>query len=310
MSELKDIKTAALIGLGALGVMYAERLSKKLPKENLRIIADKGRVKRYQSEGIYCNGKKCDFHYVSSEEKGEPVDLLIFTVKFNGLMDAIKLVKNQVGENTIIISALNGISSEKLIGEEYGMDKMIYCVAQNTDAQKVGNQMSYENIGFLCIGDEEPGIISQKVKKVMEFFDRTDFPYEAVTDMKHRQFGKFMFNVGLNQTVAVFEGDYSTVQQEGEARELMISAMREVMAISKYEGAELTEEDLHYWLYDVLTKVSPKGKPSMRQDMEAKRYSEVEMFAGTVIQMGKKYGVETPVNQMLYNKIKEIEAKY
>jgi len=48
----------------------------------------------------------------------------------------------------------------------------------------------------------------------------------------------------------------------------------------------------------------------MRQDMEAKRHSEVEMFAGTVIQMGKKYGIETPVNQMLYNKIKEIEAKY
>ena len=56
--------------------------------------------------------------------------------------------------------------------------------------------------------------------------------------------------------------------------------------------------------------MSPEGKPSMRQDIEAKRPTEVELFAGTVIELGKKYGIPTPVNQSLYEQIKALEAQY
>jgi 2-dehydropantoate 2-reductase len=89
----------------------------------------------------------------------------------------------------------------------------------------------------------------------------------------------------------------------------MISAMREVMALSEKEGINLTEDDLSYCL-SVLSKLSPEGKPSMRQDMEAKRYSEVELFSGTVLKLGKKYDIPTPVNEELHNKIKLTESKY
>lgn len=71
----------------------------------------------------------------------------------------------------------------------------------------------------------------------------------------------------------------------------------------------LTESDLCYWLH-VLSTLSPAGKPSIRQDMEAGHYSEVELFAGTVLELGKKYGVYTPVNQELYDRIHYIESQY
>ena len=48
----------------------------------------------------------------------------------------------------------------------------------------------------------------------------------------------------------------------------------------------------------------------MRQDMEAKRLSEVELFSGAVLERGRKYNVSTPVNEELYRRIKEIEAQY
>jgi 2-dehydropantoate 2-reductase len=136
-----------------------------------------------------------------------------------------------------------------------------------------------------------------------------NLPYQIDTDMKKRLWGKFMLNVGVNQTVAVFEGDNGTIQKEGEARNTMIQAMREVMAISDREEIHLTQEDLNYWLR-VLSVLSPEGKPSMRQDLEAKRRSEVGLFAGTVIEFGKKYGIPTPVNQSLYDKIKLLESRF
>lgn len=303
------IKTVSIIGLGALGILFGNHLSKRMPKEDLRIIADEDRINKYERNNVYCNGEPCEFNYTTPEKVCEPADLVIFTVKYDGLNDAIKAVKNQIGEQTIILSALNGITSEAVIGEIYGMDKILHCVAQGMDAVKVGNKLTYEHMGMLCFGEGKPGIISPKVKAVAEFFEKMQVPYEAVTDMNKRLWGKFMLNVGVNQTVAVYESNYGEIQKEGHARDTMISAMREVMELSEKNGINLTENDLNYWL-KVLSTLSSAGKPSMRQDLEAKRLSEVELFSGTVIKMGKECSIPTPVNQYLYDKIKFIESKY
>jgi 2-dehydropantoate 2-reductase len=304
-----EIKTVSIIGMGALGILFGNHLSKKMPKENLRIIADKDRIKKYENNHLYCNGEQCNFHYMTPEELCKPADLVIFTVKYNGLENAVQAVKNHVGENTIILSALNGITSEAIIGQAYGMDKVLYCVAHGMDAVKVGNKLSYDHMGMLSFGERESGIMSQKVKMVADFFEKTEFPYEAVTDMNKRLWGKFMLNVGVNQTVAIYKSNYGEIQRKGKARDTMISAMREVIDLSEKEGINLTEEDLIYWL-DILDKLNPEGKPSMGQDMEARRYSEVELFAGTVLQLGRKYGISTPVNKELYGRIKFIEGQY
>jgi 2-dehydropantoate 2-reductase len=304
-----EIKRVSIIGLGALGILFGNRLSKKMTTENLRVIADRSRVEKYEKNHVYCNGEHCEFNYITPEDICEPADLIIFAVKYSSLTDAIQAVKNQVGEHTIILSALNGITSEAIIGEVYGMDKILYCVAQGMDAVKEGNELTYHNMGMLCIGEREPGLVSQKVKRVSEFFEKMEVPFEVDTDMYKRQWGKFMLNVGANQTVAVYESDYGEIQREGEARNTMITAMREVIALSEKAGINLTVTDMNYWL-KILGTLNPKGKPSMRQDMEARRYSEVELFAGEVLKMGKKYDVSTPVNKMLYDRIKFIEDTY
>ncbi|GAB3794103.1 ketopantoate reductase family protein [Virgibacillus kimchii] len=303
-----EVKNVSIIGLGALGVLYGHHLSKKMPKENLRIIADQERIEKYEREGIYCNGELCDFQYVTPEQNVEPADLIIFAVKYNGLQDAIHAAKNHVGENTVFLSTLNGITSEEAIGTYFGFDKLLYCVAQGMDAVKEGNRQSYHNFGTLVFGEKE-GIDTPKVKRIADFFKAMDMPYELDENMIKRQWGKFMLNVGVNQTVAVFASDYGEIQKEGKARDMMISAMREVMTLSRYEVINLGEEDVQYWL-DVIGKLSPQGKPSMRQDTEAKRKSELELFAGTVIEMGKKHGVETPVNDELYRRIREMEQAF
>lgn len=304
-----EIKKVSIIGLGALGILFGNHLAKRMPKEDVRIIADRKRIDKYKEEHVYCNGELCDFHYVTPEEPCEPADLLIFTVKYEGLYDAIQAVQHHVGKETIILSALNGITSEGIIGQVYGLDKILYSVAQGMDAVKVGNKLTYDHMGMLCFGDQKPGGISDKVKSVAAFFDKIDLPYEVDTNMNNRQWGKFMLNVGVNQTVAVYKSNYGEIQREGEARETMIAAMREVITLSEYEGVNLTEADLNYWL-SVLAALSPEGKPSMAQDLEARRYSEVSLFAGAVLKMGEKHGVPTPVNKKLYDTIKSIESTY
>ncbi|WP_343208750.1 ketopantoate reductase family protein [Anaerolentibacter hominis] len=305
----KEIKTVYLIGLGAVGVLYAQLLSGHIEQEDLRIVADAGRIEKYRAEGIYCNGKKCDFPLADAGELTEPADLILFTVKYTGLDGAIETMRPLVGENTVVLSAVNGISSEEKLAAAYGAEHILYAVAQGMDAVKTKNQMTYTQTGMLVFGDCQPGIISGQARRVKRFFERVQFPHELVTNMLDRQWGKLMLNVGLNQCSAVFGTSYGDLQRPCEARDIMVGAMREVMAVSGPEGHPLREEDLNYWL-GVLDALNPAGKPSMAQDAEAGRPSEVELFAGTICRLGRKHGIHTPFNDFLYEKIQEMERGY
>ncbi len=306
---MQEIKTVAVIGLGALGTMFGNHLSKRMGKEELRMIADKSRIERYRREKVYSNGEECSFHFVTPDEKTTPADLILVAVKYLQLKDALQAIKNQVGPQTLILSLLNGITSEGIIAKAYGMDKVVYCVAQGMDAVKVGNRLTFKNMGRLCFGPPDGGPLPEKVQRVQSFFARVDFPYEVDEHMEKRMWGKFMMNVGVNQTVAVFGPCYGDIQKEGTQRDTMIAAMREVIALSEPERVILTEDDLQYWLR-ILGTLDPNGKPSMRQDVEAKRFSEVALFAGTVLELAKKHSLKVPVNQMLYDNILAIEARY
>ncbi len=78
--------------------------------------------------------------------------------------------------------------------------------------------------------------------------------------------------------------------------------------LSAKTGVHLTEEDIDQ-ASKVLSNINPLGKTSMLQDIEAGRKTEVEMFAGKVIELGRKLNVPTPVNQQFFDAIRKIEAE-
>ena len=147
----KTINKTAIIGMGALGLLYGQHIADVLGKDSVSFILDDDRYQRYQSKTFTINGKALDFKMQKSSEK-EVFDLVIVAVKYNSLSDAIKTMKNCIGPDTIIISVLNGISSEKIIAKEYGMEKMLMTVAQGMDAMRDGSNLVYTKKGLLFLG--------------------------------------------------------------------------------------------------------------------------------------------------------------
>ena len=303
-----EIKTVTIVGLGALGVLYGHQLSKALPAGALKILASRQRIDRYKEGGVYCNGEPCAFDYVTPEQ-AEPTDLVLVAVKQPGLTAAMDAMAGAVGENTVILSLLNGIASEPMLAERFGADKVLACVAQGMDAVREGQSVRYTQKGWLVFGDMQPGAPSRKARNVAAFFKAAGVQHILADDMPRRLWSKFMLNVGVNQVLASYGGGYGALQKPGRLRDMTIAAMREVMAIAKKEGIRLEEQDIEDWMR-LLATLSPEGKPSMQQDVEARRQSEVELFAGTVIALGKKHGVPAPVNEALYQRILEIERDF
>ncbi len=303
------IKRAGIIGFGALGILFGSYMGEKIGKENFFVIADKERCLKYEKEGFYKNGEFCDMSYVSPEEAGEPLDLIIFGVKYGAMGEALKLSESFAGENTIFVSLLNGIKSEEDIIEKYGPRNVIYSTSQGMDSLKEGNRITYRDMGFLNFGRVGDVGRDEAIADLKEFFDRIGFPYRIPEDMGRALWGKLLLNTGCNQAAAVFDCCFDVLQREGKEREAMIGAMREVMLVGQAEGINLDETDVSYWV-KVLDGLNPKGMPSLRQDVLNKRSTEVELFSGTVNKLGRKHGIPTPVNEFFYKEIKKIEESY
>jgi len=304
------IENVAMIGMGAVGTLYGYYLSQKLGRDKVGFIVDPERMERYTRNPATSNGVECNLRLISSQEKGKPADFVFFAVKATGLEKAMEDAANQIGPDTVILSALNGIISEKLLEERFGATNVIYSVAQGMDAVKDGSALTYTKMGCMCIGIPKDRPEKQPALDALcELFDRTGFPYTLEEDVMHRLWSKLMMNVGVNQVTMVYEGTYRTIQEPGEARDTMIAAMREVIALSEYEGVRVTEADLDFYL-KLLDTLHPDSMPSMRQDGLFHRKSEVELFSGTIRRLGRKHGVPTPVNDRLYETVQRMEAEY
>ena len=299
------INNVLLCGLGAVGTTYANKIQQG-SNVNLKILVDKKRLERYKKNPIMLNGKELIFDYVLPENTEYKADLIIITTKYDGLNDAIKNIKNFVKEDTIIISLLNGVTSEKIIAEEYGWDKVLLSYWIGHSAVREGNKVSQDGYGRIVFGSEEN---PQKVEKLKNFFEKSNIEYEIPKDIKHNLWLKYMLNVSSNQPSAILNMTFGQMQNNEKFMEFSKNLMREVQKVAKAEGVKNTDSMIDEALKE-FSKMSPDGKTSMLQDVLAKRKTEVDMFAGEMIKFGKKHNIPVPYNQIMYDLIEIIHQNY
>lgn len=298
---MKTISTVDIVGLGALGTMYACDFTKSLGKENVRVLADASRTEKYRREGVSFNGEPCDLSFCDAACETKKAQLILYAVKYGALSQAMEETSHLIGPDTVILSVLNGIRSEEDLADRFGADKIVYCIARKMDAGKEGNRAVCKNHGELALGVRDGGT-EDNLRAVVALFERIRFPYALPEDIRRDMWSKLLCNVGVNQTCSLLEGGYGLVHQPGPARDMMQAAMREVVAVANAEGIGLTEQDVSDWTATI-DGLNPDGEPSMRQDSKAGRPTEVQLFAGTVCALGKKHGIPTPVNDIFLEKL-------
>lgn len=299
-----QINHCAILGMGALGMLYGSMIQENLGSEAVDYLMDAARVEKHQGKPVSINGKEMTFS-VKDAAKVTTYDLVIVAVKYAALRPALDELAKAIGPDTVVISVMNGIDSEEILSERFDREHIVDCVAIGMDAMRDGNSLQYSKKGRLQIGALNEG---QKpfVDALVNFFERAGIPYEVMADIRRAMWNKYMLNVGINQACTVYATDYAHALQEPILSE-MEQAMEEVIAVANAEGVNLTEEDLAKNIAIEKT-LNPTSYPSMRQDIVAGRKTEVEMFAGILIELADQHHIPAPVNRKYYARIKEIEA--
>jgi 2-dehydropantoate 2-reductase len=302
---MQKIRKVAILGAGAMGAYFAGSFFDTDGFSTV-LIAKEDRLDKLRKNGLVINGKPYAIPVIHPDKATSPVDLIIVALKHHHLEKAVQGLEKLIGESTTIISVMNGLESEEYIGSIYGTDKMLYTISVGIDALRQGNRITYTKPGKHYFGHTVNTRLSQRVLRVQEAFDRAGIVHETPEDMIRMLWWKFMINVGMNQASAVMRTPYGIFQTSPEAQSLMEALMKEVIALADVLNVNLTIRDIEEW-YPILKGLSPQGKTSMLQDIEAKRKTEVEIFGGKVVDLGHTHGVPTPVNKTVFQIIRVLE---
>lgn len=305
---MKQIKTVVILGLGAIGTIYAEKLCNR-PDVELFVLADEARKQRYEKNGIIYNGKRYDFTYVLPSDTHVQADLIIVATKSHGLHTAIEMMEHIVGEDTIILSLMNGISSERLIGERYGMEHILYAMYLGHGSNNMAGGITHDGVNRIFFGDAERNGTSDKEERCKEFFYRTGIDYTVPDNIMHEVWRKFMIIVGLNQASVLLQCNYGVYQKQPSAVAFAEKLMLEVKAIAEALGIKDTGKMLKNALAAV-DLFPAETTASIYQDYLMKRPMEVDIFSGEICRLGRELNIPTPYNDVVNDVLSAINEKH
>lgn len=306
---MKDIENVIVCGLGAIGSIYADKIH-RYDSTKLKVLVDKNRLEKYTKNPKTFNGRPLTLDYILPENTDFKADLIIIATKFDGLCDVIKNIENFVHKDTIIISLLNGVTSEDIIAAKYGWKNLPIAYYIGHSAMRDGDKITHDGVNTIVFGVKDPKNTDVAViDRVKRYFDKVGINYRTPEDMLRAYWLKFMLNVSSNQPSAILRMTFGDMQKNSKFLEFMKHIIEEVAVIAKAEGVHNTET-MYEEAMKLFFTMTLDGKTSMLQDVEAKRRTEVELFAGTIIDFGQKHNIPTPYNMVLKEMLEVVHENY
>lgn len=304
----KPIRRAAICGRGAVGLTMATFLRKAQSQNDLEyfgFIADPDRTERYRTSPLFINSRPVDFQYLSSLDQAEPMDFVLFSCKSPALETAMEEAAPFIDDDTLLLSALNGMSSEERLQKRFPNNRVIHTIAQKMDSKydPKAQALTFSTPGELVVGVVDPSL-NESLDAVCALFDSCGLPYVRSEQILRDQASKLMANCGINQVCAAYGKTYGQVLSDPEYRALLKDAMNETRTVLAARDLDPGEEKVDEWV-EAFDLLDPDSMPSMAQDVLYGRTMEMDLFSGSIVPQAKALGIETPILEDLYRLLEE-----
>ena len=305
----------AVLGAGAMGCLFGGLLAEKGLKVTL-IDVWKEHIDAINKKGLKMDGFGGDrFIKISATNDPKsisPVDVVIVMCKATALEQALTNAKSIVGDKTVLMSFQNGIGHEAIMQNIVGIDKVLG--GTTTQASNILGPGHIKNHASLpsWIGEYEGGL-SDRVKDIAETFTAHGLETIASDNVKKRKWMKLFALTAVGPLSAIFDMHhtelYVTNKESKLARELGKQIILETRKVAQADGVEVSEDECLEMFLKIVDS-NQTNKSSMAFDIQYKRKSEIDFINGSVSKIGKKHGVPTPLNDMLYKIIKVKEGSF
>jgi 2-dehydropantoate 2-reductase len=241
----------------------------------------------------------------SSDPAELAADLLILACKGNELEPLAERLEGQF-EGATVMTVQNGLGAEEIVAG-HGAWPQLSAVTFMSGTRHGDTHVEYILDTATWIGpyrDTTPA----DAHAVADLIVSSGLKAEAFDDLRPAQWSKLIFNATVNTVAALTGLPHDFHFADGLLGELVHGLVEEGKAAAHGSGVELQEDP---WEMNVLaTQRGQAHRPSMLEDVEAHRRTEIELITGALVREASRAGVEVPLHTALYRLVKAKEASY
>jgi 2-dehydropantoate 2-reductase len=232
-------------------------------------------------------------------------DLVIVASKGGDLESLASRLAGNFGGATVM-TVQNGLGAEEVVAA-HGDWPLLSAVTFMSGTRHGDTHVEYVLDTATWIGPYR-GTTADDARATAELIVSSGLKAEAFDDLRPAQWSKLIFNATVN-TVAALTGlphDFHFAQ--GQLGELVRGLVDEGKAVAAAAGVELREDP---WEMNVhATQRGHAHYPSMLEDVNAHRPTEIELITGSLVREAERYGVPVPLHTALYALVRAKEASY
>lgn len=296
-----------VVGCGAVGSLFAANLAQLDDLEVWAYDPWQDHVAAINQNGLRLSGAGevvGEVRATSDPAELPACDFGIVATKSMQTSSAVAATANAF-ENGAVCSVQNGAGNEELIAEH------VRAVIRGTTFPAghlvEPGHVVWDTKGDTHLGPFEPSPASMgAVRELADACTRAGMPTVALEDARGAQWRKLIFNAASNAIAALTGLTHGRVA-EPPTRELAWAVMAEGRAVSGAQGIVLDKPPEDLFDYAAQKDVAYDHKPSMLQDIEAGRETEIDFLNGAIVEFGKRHGVDAPLNAALTALVEGLE---
>ncbi len=307
-------KNIAIIGLGGVGGYFGFKINQFNEIENRFEIIFVARSQTYdivKEKGLtllspeHPNSNTRPDQIVQNISEIENSDLVLICVKEYDLENVCTQLKQIISPKTILLPLMNGVDIydriRKIIPDNTILPACVYVASHIKEKGIVEHK---GKAGKLIFG-KDPANIPEDVEWIVQLIKDSGIDF----DFKENSFAdiwtKFFFVASFGLVTAKYNSSIGTVCNDPAQKQEATQIMMEVKMISDKKQIDLPSDMIEKTFEKAAT--FPSETPtSLQLDINIKKQNnELDLFAGAIIQYGKKLGIETPFTQKIYSELKE-----
>jgi len=311
---MKDtIKNICIFGIGGVGGYFGGRIASTITRDGdearkVFFIARGRHLQEIKRNGLLLNtpqqaGMVCK-PSLATDNIGEipAPDLCLMCVKSYDLSTAGTALAKNIRDNTVIIPLLNGVDIYERMRENVSMGIVLpSCVYVSSSRETPGVVTQRGNQGVIVCGGD-PHYPDFDPAEVVDLFNQAGITFQWHEDPYPAIWEKFIFIASFALVTAHAGKTLGEVMSDTRLQELTRSIIEEIVSIAQRLGIKLPE-DIVLSSLNKATIFPFETKTSYQRDIEEKGRHEGDLFGGTIVRMGKRLGVSTPVTQSVYEDI-------
>lgn len=303
----------AIIGVGAMGSVYAGLLADNGKHDVWAIDTWKEHVEAIRSNGLRVEGASGDrtvkLNATGNAGDVKDADLVIIATKDDGVVGAAKAALQIAKPDAPILTIQNGLGSADRVAEIVGSKRIMMGVVGGFGASMKGPGHAHHNgMEFLRLGEMDGGL-TDRLEKVAEAWRSGGFKVLTFDDIHKMVWEKLICNCTYSGPCALTGLRVSEVQASPSAWSIAAACANEAYLVAKAKGIKLDFDDPVRYVREFGQKI-PNARPSMLLDHMAGRPAEVDNINGAIPREGAKLGIATPVNSLVVALLKAKESGF